>query len=222
MKYLIGIDEVGRGSLAGPLLVAAVSLPRGLRLKKGLGKLKDSKKLTALKREQWFKFLRSEPKIKFALARVQPRTIERMNVSRAANLAALRAFQGLISNFQFPISNCKVLLDGGLYLGNKRGHSQIKRGLTRKISGLRLSAYSERWSARTVVRGDEKFTSVKLASILAKVSRDRFMGKLGRLYPQYGFEKNKGYATRAHIRAIRSVGPSELHRATFIKNFVSV
>ncbi len=195
---MIGIDEVGRGSLAGPVVVAAVAAPTGIRRQvSGVRKpLRDSKKLSPKRREEWFRFIQKHPHITYAIARVYPRTIERINISRAANLAALRAFKRLTNRYQVSGIKCQVYLDGGLYLGNGNQPPY----------------------AKTVVRGDEKFNSIKLASIVAKVSRDWFMTRLAKKYPSYGFEIHKGYGTKAHFAAIRKYGPSEAHRLSFLKN----
>lgn len=139
------------------------------------------------------------------VARVYPRGIERMNVSQAANLAATRACARLVDRCPVTdVGRVRVLLDGGLYLKSL------------PVIGLR-----SRVSARTIIKGDEKFTAIKLASIVAKVARDKFMMKLHERYPHYGFSIHKGYGTSTHIAAIKKFGPSEIHRATFVKNFVS-
>jgi len=192
MKYIIGIDEVGRGSLAGPLFVSAVAIPTNLRFKESL---KDSKKLSPKQREEWFKKIKSHPKINFTISKIYPRAIENKNVSKAANLAALRAFKRLTSNFQRLTSSTSVFLDGGLYLGN--GQNRIP--------------------AKTVIRGDEKITAIKIASIIAKVSRDSLMARLAKKYPKYKFEVHKGYGTKRHIQAIKKFGPSKIHRRSFLR-----
>lgn len=200
-RYIIGIDEVGRGSLAGPVTVAAVCIPKGLRIvRRELGSLKDSKKLSAAQRERWSKHIKNHQRIRFTIARVYPRSIERMNISAAANIAALRAFLRLSANCDLKPKTCAVYLDGGLYLGSGR---------------LRLPA-------RTVVKGDEKITAIKLASIVAKVHRDRHMTRLARKHPKYGFEIHKGYGTKSHRAAIKKHGVSQAHRLTFLKKSITM
>lgn len=214
--YIIGIDEVGRGSLAGPVVVAAAAVRQGFVIRnKKLGKLKDSKKLTPRQREKWLEYFKSDPNIDYALARVYPRQIEKTNISAAANLAALRACIRLIANSKLQMSAAKIYLDGGLYLGNKRRIMQNKRGTTQKKI-MRQSALGPRWSACTMVRGDEKIKAVAAASIIAKVSRDRVMVRLSKIYPHYGFEIHKGYGTKKHLAAIKKHGPDLVHRLTFI------
>lgn len=197
MKYTIGIDEVGRGALAGPVVVVAAMVMGGSPRNRPLGKLKDSKKLSAAQRERWYAYFASHPKIIFGVARVYPRQIEARNISQAANVAARRACARLISHGAAD-RNLKIFLDGGLYLTN------------RKWQSINFP------TAKTVVRADEKIAAVKVASIVAKVHRDRLMRRLAKKYPAYGFEIHKGYGTKKHREALVKIGPSKVHRRTFI------
>jgi ribonuclease HII len=193
-KRIIGIDEVGRGSLAGPVAVAAVFLKKDFIADKAkLGTLKDSKKLTCGQREKWFSYFKNCPAVEYRVAKVYPRKIEKINISASANLAALRAYRRLVSCVMCHAP--RVYLDGGLYLGN--GDKRIP--------------------AKTIIKGDEKITAIKIASIIAKVRRDRLMVKLAKKYPRYGFEINKGYGTKSHLSMIKKYGPSEIHRRTFLR-----
>ncbi len=193
----IGIDEVGRGALAGPVMVAAAAVIPNIRFSiSKLGPLRDSKKLTPKQREAWFARFKTHPGISFAVARIYPRRIERLNISRAANLAARHAYQRLISNIQYPVSNVRVYLDGGLFLGSRQAQPS---------------------NAITLVKGDEKITAIKIASIVAKVHRDRFMCRLSKRYSAYGFDVHKGYGTKKHYAALKKFGMSEAHRKTFCK-----
>lgn len=195
-KLIVGIDEVGRGCLAGPVMVAASLFRPGQNIRsKKLGQLKDSKKLSALARENWLRHLDLSG-VSFASARVYPATIDRINITQAANLAALRAFGKLLKKNNLSEKKVKVFLDGGLYLG--------RRGREAKF-------------AKTVIRGDEKIKAIAAASIFAKVKRDNYMKKLGALYPQYGLESHKGYGTKIHLAAIRKFGIAGIHRRTFTK-----
>ncbi len=197
---IVGIDEVGRGALAGPVVVAAVLVPKRLRIKNKLsGKLRDSKKLTPKAREAWFEYLKNESRIFYAISRVYPRGIEEKNIAKSANLAAWRAFSRLAAAEDIKIADYKVVLDGGLFLA---------KPLSPKPKTL-----------KTVIKGDEKFNAIKLASIVAKVTRDRYMVKLSRLYPAYGFDIHKGYGTKRHLKAIRKHGVTKVHRLTFLKKY---
>lgn len=200
-KWTIGIDEVGRGALAGPVVVCAALLKgvipaeAGVRISKS-GKLRDSKKLSGRQREKWFSYFKSCPTIDFAVARIYPRRIEKMNISRAANLAAGRACERLIAGHGLTSCDVHIFLDGGLFLGNA---AQPK-------------------NARTVVKGDEKFPAVAIASIIAKVSRDRFMVRLAKKYPEYGLDAHKGYGTKRHYEALERYGSRDIHRKTFLRD----
>lgn len=229
IKYIIGIDEVGRGPLAGPLVVAALAAPRELKIKNAefrikqksrnskfffcqrqipggsilnfkLAKLRDSKKLSPKQRELWFEYVKQSQKSKvksqrlyYAVASVSPKVIDRINVSNAANLAATSAFKALIQNYKLRIKNCRVYLDGGLFLNSK-------------FCTL---------NSTTVVKGDEKIPAIALASIAAKVIRDRMMRKLHKKYPEYGFDRHKGYGTKYHFKMIKKHGLSLIHRRSF-------
>jgi ribonuclease HII len=202
-RWVVGIDEVGRGALAGPVVVAAAAIRKGSSLAGAkLGKLKDSKKLSVKQREAWFKYLNAQPNIYCALARVYPRQIEKQNISRAANIAAERALERLFRDNRSMAraavagrgARTSIFLDGGLYIGNG---DQPKH-------------------AKTIIKGDEKFGAVKVASIFAKVHRDHLMRRLAKKYPAYRFEVHKGYGTKVHRAAIKKHGPSNAHRLTFL------
>lgn len=227
-KYIIGIDEVGRGSLAGPLVVAALAAPRELKIKNAefrikqksrnskflilnskLAKLRDSKKLSPKQREIWFQYIKESQKSKvkgqrlcYAVASVSPKVIDRINVSNAANLAATRAFQKLVNTYTIvrllTKNSIRIFLDGGLYLNKKI---------------LLASGYT--LNPKTIIRGDEKIPAIALASIVAKVTRDRMMRKLHKKYPKYGFDRHKGYGTKQHIKAIKKFSLSPIHRKSF-------
>lgn len=185
-----GIDEAGRGPLAGPIALGLVVAPKGFRFwTKKLGRIKDSKQLSAKKREEWFHYLMNHPRLVCRRAYVTPRVIDRINIYQAA----LRAAARLCKNCEVALNF--VWLDGSLGLPESIPH-------------------------RVVIGGDEKIPVVAAASIIAKVSRDRYMVKMAKKYPAYNFERHKGYASRVHIELVRQVGPSPIHRESFIKSFV--
>ena len=196
--FIIGIDEVGRGSLAGPVTVAAVALPKGIGLRvKGIG-LRDSKRLTEKQRVKWFNYIRKHPRIFYAIAHVQPAVIDRINIREAANLAATRAATRLMR--QVKRRTARIFLDGGLCLNQSMSRAACR--------------------VSTIIGGDEKYACIKLASIVAKVRRDRLMKKKHNEFPVYGFNAHVGYGTKAHLKALKRHGPSPLHRQSFITRFV--
>jgi len=198
MKYIIGIDEVGRGAIAGMITVAAVSIPAKLKIKNEKLKipLRDSKKLSPKQRELWFKWIKGNS-VQYTTASVVPKIIDKINISNAANLAATRALVRLMTNDKrLTTKKFSIFLDGGLF---------IKRSLV----------MSRKLSVSTIVRGDEKIPAIMLASIVAKVSRDRKMIKLDKKYPKYGFGQHKGYGTKRHLKAIKKYGRLPIHRESF-------
>ena len=188
-RYLVGIDEAGRGPLAGPVSVAAVvSIRRG-----GFNnKIRDSKKLSEPKREEWFKWLKEKQKkgeLKFAVSLVGEKIIDEQGIVPAVRIGIKRCLNRLKLN---P-AQCRVLLDGS------------------------LKAPKIYQDQETIIRGDETVSIIALASIAAKVTRDRKMVRLSKRFPNYQFSIHKGYGTRAHYAALRRHGLSPLHRRSFCK-----
>ena len=180
-RLICGVDEAGRGPLAGPVYAAAVILPRGLVLEG----LDDSKKLTEKKREALFDPIR-EQAIAYGIASASVEEIETRNILNATFLAMNRAIEKLS-----PVP-ALALIDGN------------------RNTGIAFPS-------RCVVKGDAKCADIAAASVLAKVSRDRFMLEMARQYPQYRFEQHKGYGTKLHYDMLREYGPSPIHRMSFLK-----
>lgn len=180
-----GIDEAGRGPLAGPVVAAAVILPEGIELPG----VNDSKKLTEKKREALFDFVK-ENALAYGIGQASEQEIDDINILQATFLAMRRAVEAL----QIPADF--ALVDGN------------------RIQGLDIPA-------ETVIGGDGKVLSIAAASILAKVTRDRYMREMAQTYPEYGFEKHKGYGTKAHYAAIEQYGICPLHRKTFLKKILN-
>lgn len=178
---LCGVDEAGRGPLAGPVCAAAVMLPPGVILPG----LNDSKKLTEKKREDLYDLI-LENALTYGIAFAAVQEIEELNILNATFLAMRRAV---------------ALLD-------------MKPGLV-LVDGNRDPGLD--YPTECVVKGDGKCADIAAASILAKVTRDRYMLEMAEKYPQYAFEKHKGYGTRAHYEALRKYGPSPIHRPSFLK-----
>lgn len=181
VSCLCGVDEAGRGPLAGPVCAAAVMLPRGL----DIPGLNDSKKLTEKKREELYGIICAGA-VCYGVAFADVEEIERLNILNATFLAMNRA----IAHLSVPPQ--LALIDGN------------------RDSGIEAPS-------RCIVKGDALCADIAAASVLAKVTRDRYMTALAREYPQYGFEKHKGYGTKQHYAAIREFGPSPAHRMSFLK-----
>lgn len=179
---IIGIDEAGRGPLAGPLVVGGVKVLAPIP---ELAGIKDSKKLSPKMREEWFEFLTRHPNIVWGVTKVWPKAIDTLNIYAAANFGARRIYKKLSPDFC-----CPALLDGSLYLPPKAPFA-------------------------TIIKGDEKIPAIAAASVIAKVIRDRTMVKLHKKFPEYGFDKHKGYATKLHCAKVRELGYSDLHRKSF-------
>ena len=180
---ICGVDEAGRGPLAGPVCAGACILPRGL----DIPGLNDSKKLSEKKREALYEIITREA-IAWAVCLVDEKTIDEINILQAT----YRAMRGAVASLSVTPELC--LVDGN------------------RDPGLGIPTV-------TVVKGDAKCADIAAASILAKVTRDRFMCEQAKLYPQYGFEIHKGYGTRAHYEALGKYGPSPIHRMTFLKTW---
>lgn len=199
-SYVIGVDEVGRGPLAGPVVAAAVIQGKTNISKIGL---KDSKQLTAKRREEIFKILTRKKDFKWAAASVSEKIIDKINIQNASELAMKKAVRKLLKKYGIAASILRVKLLNG----NAKNCLVLVDG-NRKIKNLNLPQ-------KTIIKGDEKIPAISAASIIAKVSRDRFMLKLHEKYPRYNFAKHKGYGTKEHYRALKKFGPSPVHRRSF-------
>ncbi|OVE80291.1 ribonuclease HII [bacterium J17] len=191
--YIVGVDEAGRGPLAGPVTAAAVVLPVGFHSPQ----IADSKKLSPKVRENLFEEIRNFS-LAYSIISVGPRRIEALNIREATRvamgLAVERVFHQLSAAGHSP--QLCVLVDGNMTAETK--HLQ-----------------------EPIIKGDQKITAIKAASILAKVSRDRIMCTLDERYPGYGFSGHKGYPTKSHREAVANNGPSAVHRRSFagVKEF---
>ena len=178
---ICGVDEAGRGPLAGPVCAAACILPRGLEIEG----LNDSKKLTEKRRDALYDVIK-EKAVSYGIAFATVEEIEELNILGATYLAMNRA-----------ISQLSVTPELALIDGNRNAGIQV--------------------NSQPVVKGDSKCADIAAASILAKVTRDRYMLELDKEYPMYGFAKHKGYGTKDHYAAIREHGSSPAHRPSFLK-----
>jgi ribonuclease HII len=181
IPLVAGIDEAGRGPLAGPVVAAAAVLPAEF----SLAGLNDSKQLTETVREQFFEALTTPGKLVcYGIGLAEPAEIDRLNILRATFLAMERAVMAL------PLRPDHLLIDG-----------------------LPVPVFQQPQTA--VVDGDAKSMSIAAASVIAKVTRDRMMRKWHSEFPQYDFDQNKGYGTRAHLESLQIHGPCPIHRRSF-------
>ena len=181
VALLCGVDEAGRGPLAGPVYAAAVMLPRGCEIPG----LNDSKKLTEKRREELFDVICGKA-LAYGIARAEVAEIEERNILGATMLAMNRAIAKLAPPPEL------ALIDGN------------------RSAGIAVPS-------RCIVKGDARCADIAAASILAKVSRDRFMLQMAEQYPEYGFEQHKGYGTKLHYERLRQYGPSPIHRPSFLR-----
>ncbi|MFQ5661651.1 MAG: ribonuclease HII [Candidatus Paceibacteria bacterium] len=208
-KYIIGIDEAGRGPLAGPVAVGAVLVPadapQGLTVPRShlsrryrsssrndlmtFSRVKDSKKLTEIQREKIFEKIKENKNIRYIVCFASARQIDKLGIVKAIGNALKKALAKLDAN---P-NKCKILLDGT------------------------LKAPVKYKNKKTIIKGDEKEFVISLASIAAKVERDKKMQNFSKKYPKYNFEKHKGYGTKEHYRKIKKHGICDIHRKTFVK-----
>lgn len=182
-RIVAGIDEAGRGPLAGPVVVAAVILPR-MDLFPLLDGLNDSKKLTHKKRELLYERIVNDERIDYAVVEINAPEIDKLNIL------------------------------GATHEGMRRAASQLKSTPDMcLIDGLPVRIFP--YPQEAIVKGDARSLSIAAASILAKVTRDRLMESYAEIYPEYGFEKHKGYGTKEHLIALERYGPTPIHRRSF-------
>lgn len=192
IAYLAGIDEAGRGPLAGPVVAAAVIFTNDV----SIPKLNDSKQVSEHVREQLFDKIRQKA-LSFGIGSASVEEIQQLNILQATFLAMRRAVE------QLSIEPDYILVDGRDYplFSNKAQNGSI--------------------AGQAVIKGDARSQVIAAASILAKVHRDRLMKHYAEDFPQYGFEKHKGYGTKEHRQKIAELGPCPIHRKKFIRNIVN-
>ena len=187
LKCVAGLDEAGRGPLAGPVIAAALTIEDEENKRKL--KIRDSKKLSPKVRETIYKALSRQQTVKWGTGRVSEKVIDRINILEATKLAMIRA----VGNLSKKLKKNKIdflILDGNF---------KIDLPIQQK----------------SIIKADEKFFSCSFASIIAKVTRDRIMERYHKKYPQYGFDKHKGYPTKLHFKMIRKYGLCKIHRKSF-------
>jgi ribonuclease HII len=190
-NLIAGVDEVGRGPLAGPVVCCAVIMPLDQDLL--IDGVDDSKKISEKKRIKLAEIIK-EKAIAYAIYQIEPDEIDAINILEAVKLCMAKAVESL------PVSPDAVLVDG----------NNIHIDLSNAKS-VKEHCY--------IVKGDANSYTIGCASIVAKVYRDKLMEDYAKIYPVYGFDKHKGYGTKSHIDAVKENGPCIIHRKTFIKNF---
>lgn len=178
-KYLVGVDEAGRGPIAGPVAIGAVLGSRA----KILNKIRDSKRLSAKKRENWEKIIKTNFECHCVF--ISHKTIDKIGISKAVHLGVKKVLKKIDAKIDL------VLLDGALKA-------------------------PKNYKQKTIIRGDEKIPLISAASIIAKVARDKKMLAFHKKFPQYCFDRHKGYATKLHYKKLKKHGLCPIHRKSFL------
>ncbi len=209
-NFVVGLDEAGRGPLAGPVVAAAVMLiinnkkhSHILKNVRMLG-IRDSKKLSPKQREFFYRILTNHKNIKWGIGIVSEKVIDKINILEATKLAMQKALNNLNLSLKKG-KNKSVIINGRRLLQTGVGFLLIDGNF---VLNLEIAQ-------KSIIKGDEKVFSCMAAGIIAKVTRDRIMQKLHKRYPQYGFTFHKGYPTSLHVKNLKSLGPCKIHRKTF-------
>lgn len=202
-KNYIGLDEAGRGPLAGPVVAVAVFVKKPKALKKIV--LKDSKKLSPKNREKIIKELLFSKAILFGIGKCSEKEIDKLNIFVATKIAMVKALKNLLSKTKRKFSG--LLIDGNFKI-EKEYFEKLKMKFFKKQI--------------PIIKGDTKIPQIMIASIFAKVKRDKIMENYSKIYPCYQFEKHKGYPTKLHKILLKKYGPCKIHRKRFRINFTSI
>lgn len=204
-KVVIGIDEVGRGALAGPVVAAAAMILNSeTETRIFLKGIKDSKKLSPKKREEFYKKITKIAAIKWGIGKVSEKVIDKINILEATKLAMEQAVKNLEKKLLLIFRDSGKLTRDSKKLTIKTlllldGNFKINLPVPQK----------------SIIKGDEKIFLIKIASVIAKVTRDRIMLRRDKEYPKYGFAQHKGYGTKLHLERLKKRGHCEIHRKTF-------
>jgi ribonuclease HII len=219
-SYLLGVDEAGRGCLAGPVMAGACVVSRGFfesaEVLSLTSKINDSKQLDAVAREAQFAILeglKAEGWLDFAVAEVSIALIAERNILGATRLAMQRAVETLMERASDKWTLPMAAADGPLFAATESDSVQLL------VDGRPLKPFP--YTHTALVKGDGRSLVIAMASIAAKVMRDRVMNKLDAIYPGYGFAQHKGYGTAAHRAALRELGRCPAHRELFLRKVLS-
>ncbi len=209
-KYVIGVDEVGIGCLAGPVVVCAVLFDKKFFANKHakLVGVRDSKLLSSRQREKFYEELLKISELKYKVISCSPAIIDKINIYQAARWAMRRAVNRLVYSGQWTVDRKFQIVNPKLKTVNCKLKTMVLVDGKTTIKGLNLPQMA-------IVKGDRKVFAIACASIIAKVTRDRLMVRLAKKYPAYGFEKHKGYGTQLHKAMLAQHGICEIHRKSF-------
>ncbi|MCS7205526.1 MAG: ribonuclease HII [Leptospiraceae bacterium] len=223
---VIGIDEAGRGAIAGPVFIGGVGFSKSFFEKPDfdwVSKVRDSKKLTPSKREELYEKIKKTAFFSKSYS-VSSDYIDQNGINSAIEKGILFLINDVIE--LDDIINIKFLIDGNYRFSFGKLHEDLESlriSQTKLVNEINLELYKNtktyRISISNIIKGDDKVFSIASASILAKVSRDLWMMELAKQYPQYGFERHKGYGTKSHFEKIRIHGICEFHRKSFLGSF---
>lgn len=215
LNYIAGVDEVGRGSFAGPVVAGTVVFSPDIQMKTFDIRIDDSKKLTKLQREKADKWIKKNAAA-WSIGEVSARIINRVGMSRALKIAIRRAVNSTNNKLQ---GNLNYLLLDAFYIPYLQGFPKGKN----KIKGSKEPEFTVGSRQLAIIKGDQLSISIASASIIAKVYRDKLMEKIGErvTYKKYNWVKNKGYATKLHQKAILKYGITGYHRKQFVDTFLS-
>lgn len=198
-KWLIGVDEVGRGPLAGPVTLAMIACPKR-SMRRLFAGIRDSKRLSPKAREEWFLRFKKHPRVFYHATSVGSSIIDHRGISYATRIGIRRLLRRIwrsdrqVGGPTAKLPKTEILLDGSLKA-------------------------PDRYWQKTIIKGDERVPIIAAASVVAKIIRDRKMVRLAKKFPLYGFEIHKGYGTELHRECIKKYGLSDVHRRSFCKAF---
>ncbi len=189
INFVVGIDEAGRGPLAGPVVAGAVVLLNKKSQNLNLG-VKDSKKLTSKQREEIYNYFKKNITVQWGIGIVSEKVIDKINILEATKLAMIKSVKNLEKKLGKSKEKLVLIIDGNMKLNSE-------------------------FEQKSIIKADQKVFSCALASIFAKVTRDKIMQKYHKKYPKYGFDKHKGYGTAYHFEMIKKHGACDVHRKSF-------
>ena len=200
LKLVVGIDEVGRGPLAGPVVAGAVLFKIKITNQRppNFKSVNDSKKLTPLKREEVYNYFKKNSNMEWGIGIVSEKVIDKINILEATKLAMVKAVENLEKKLGKSVVQLVLIVDGNM-----------------KLDGPDFAKSFSKVKQKSIIKADQKVFSCALASIFAKVTRDKIMRKFHKKYPKYGFNKHKGYGTAHHFKMLQKHGPCKIHRESF-------